>query len=160
MRAVKRNMQPFWYALYTGETEQTDGEGNYTGEIGPGYAEPVQMYANISAARGTADTEIFGVDVQYSKVIATCDTDCPITEESAIWIGRNPEDADKNPVPHNYVVARVARSLNSLLIAVQEVKITGAGEPPEPPVPDDPSDPDDPVNPDDPADPEPENGDG
>ena len=159
MRGLKRNQQSFWYALYSGETEQTDGEGNYTGEIGPVYAVPVQMDANISASRGNAETDLFGVDVQYSKVISTCDMNCPITEESAIWIGRNPEDADKNPVPHNYVVARIARSLNSILIAVQEVKITGAGVTPEPePGPEPDPDPDQDPDPD--PDPGPDDGEG
>ena len=145
MRAVKRNQQPFWYALYSGETEQVDEEGNYTGEIGPGYETPVLQYANISAARGNTDTDVFGTDLKYSKTISTCDMSCPITEESAIWIGIEPEDDNGNPIPHNYVVVKVARSLNSIQIAVQEVKITGAAVQTVPTDPDPDPDPTDPT---------------
>ena len=148
MRCMKRNQKSFWYALYTGEAEQVDGEGNYTGDIGPSYAEPVSMKANVSAARGTADTEIFGTDLQYSKTIATDDLNCPITEESILWIDRYPVDDNNEPVPHNYVVAGIAKSLNSLLIAIREVKVTETvpepapdSEPDPEPDPDDPNDP-------------------
>lgn len=129
MRCLKRNQKSFWYALYNGETEQKDSDGLYTGEIGPGYETPVQMKANISASKGTADTELFGKDLQYSRTIVTDDLSCPITEESAIWIGRNPTDKSGNPVPHNYVVRRIAESLNSIVYAIQEVKATAAGVP-------------------------------
>ena len=120
MRAVKRNMRPFWYALYDGETEYTDSDGNYTGDIGPGYGEPVMMRANISASRGSAGFDLFGSDLQYSKTISTCDMDCPITEETAIWIDREPTDENENPVPHNYVVKGIAKSLNNIVYAVAE----------------------------------------
>ena len=124
MRCLKRNNKTFWYALYVGETEKVDGSGNYTGEIGPGYSEPVSMKANVSAARGNADTELFGTDLQYSKTILTDDLGCPITEQSILWIDCSPTDGSGRPVPHNYVVAGIATSLNNLLIAIREVKVT------------------------------------
>ncbi|MBQ6479730.1 MAG: hypothetical protein IJI45_01305 [Anaerolineaceae bacterium] len=146
MRCLKRNQRFFWYALYNGETELTDSDGLYTGEIGPGYETPVQMKANISASKGTADTELFGEDLQYSRTIATDDMNCPITEESILWIERSPVDDNNEPVPHNYVVAGIAKSLNSLLIAIREVKVTETvPEPAQDPEPD-PDDPNDPNN--------------
>ena len=154
MRAVKRNQQPFWYALYSEETEQVDGEGNYTGEIGPSYGSAVQMYANISAARGNADTDVFGTDLKYSKTIMTCDMSCPITEESILWIGIEPEDANKNPMPHNYTVVKVAKSLTNIQIAVEEVQLTNEPVQPVPPDPDPDPDPDPEPDPDDPDDPD------
>ena len=128
MRCLKRNNKTFWYALYVGETEKVDGSGNYTGEIGPGYSEPVSMKANVSAARGNADTELFGTDLQYSKTILTDDLGCPITEQSILWIDCSPTDGSGRPVPHNYVVAGIAESLNNLLIAIREVKVTTGTE--------------------------------
>lgn len=124
MRCLKRNQKTIWYALYVGETEKVDGSGNFTGEIGPGYSEPVSMKANVSAARGNADTELFGTDLQYSKTILTDDLGCPITEQSILWIDCSPTDGSGRPVPHNYVVAGIAKSLNNLLIAIREVKVT------------------------------------
>lgn len=122
MRCLKRNQRFFWYALYNGETELTDSDGLYTGEIGPGYETPVQMKANISASKGTADTELFGEDLQYSRTIATDDMNCPITEESAVWIEREPVDGEGNAVPHNYVVKGVAKSLNHIVYAVAKAE--------------------------------------
>lgn len=120
VRALERNKQSFWYALYNGETELTDEDGNYTGDMGISYGEPVQMKANISAAKGSAGFELFGSDLQYSKTIVTTEMDCPITEESALWIGENPTDEDGNDMPHNYVVRGIAKSLNSIVYAIAE----------------------------------------
>ena len=120
MRGLKRNMQSFWYALYNGETEYVDDDGNYTGDIGPGYGEPVRMKANISASRGSSGFELFGTDLQYSKTISTCDMACPITEETAIWIDCEPSDENDVPIPHNYVVKGIAKSLNSIVYAIAE----------------------------------------
>lgn len=120
MRGLKRNMRPFWYALYDGETEYTDSDGNYTGDIGPGYRTPVRMMANISASRGSSGFELFGSDLQYSKTISTCEMDCPITEETAVWIDLEPVDESGNSVPHNYVVKGIAKSLNSIVYAIAE----------------------------------------
>lgn len=144
MRCLKRNQRFFWYALYNGETELTDSDGLYTGEIGPGYETPVQMKANISASKGTADTELFGEDLQYSRTIVTDDLSCPITEESAIWIDREPEDENKNAVPHNFVVKGIAKSLNHIVYAVAAAEQNGVIPIPTPtPDPDPDPDPDD-----------------
>lgn len=122
VRTLKRNQKSFWYALYLDEVEQVDENGLYTGDIAPGYGEPVQMKANISASKGTADTELFGEDLQYSRTIATDDLTCPITEESAVWIEREPVDGEGNAVPHNYVVKGVAKSLNHIVYAVAKAE--------------------------------------
>ena len=132
VRCLKRNQKSFWYALYLDEVEQTDSDGLYTGEIGPGYETPVQMKANISASKGTADTELFGKDLQYSRTIVTDDLACPITEESAIWIGREPKDENKNAIPHNYVVKGIAESLNHIIYAVAEAEQSGVIPTPTP----------------------------
>lgn len=137
VRTLKRNQKTFWYALYLDEVEQTDSDGLYTGDIGPGYGEPVQMKANISASKGNAELELFGEDLKYSKTIATDDLSCPITEESAIWIDREPEDENKNAIPHNYVVKGIAKSLNHIIYAVAKAEQSGIIPPttPTPPGP-------------------------
>ena len=70
---------------------------------------------NVSASRGVASEEMFGISTNYTKVLVTDDVNCPIDEHSILWIDK--------PVtgPHDYVVVRVAKSLNSIAYAVLEV---------------------------------------
>ena len=120
MKCLARNKQKIWYALLTGETKNTDGNGFVTGERTPVYTEPVPLMINVSAARGEAGLEQFGSGTDYSHTLVTDDLKCPIDENSVLWIGRTPNNA----TPHNFVVVRVARSLNNVAYALREVKVT------------------------------------
>lgn len=120
MRTLKRNERPVYYALYTGVQELTDASGNYTGEYAPSYGTPVLKNMNVSAAKGTADVAQFGIDTPYSKTIVTDDMECPIKEDTVLWIEKTPSDGS-----YNYVVVLVARSINSITYAVREVDVSG-----------------------------------
>ena len=48
MRALARNKQTFYYALYEGMTEELDEYGLYTGAQIPSYSTPVEARMNIS----------------------------------------------------------------------------------------------------------------
>lgn len=119
MRALKRNKRPFWYALYGVETELQDADVNYTGETEIGYSAPVKAKANISPATGQSNLEMFGNLTDYDRVIVTDDVNIPIDENTVIWI-----EKDHLTEPHDYVVRRVARSLNSVAIAVRKVDVS------------------------------------
>jgi len=119
MRAQKRNAVPVWYALYNTSYKQTNAEGKRTGENVQDYADPVCVKMNVSAAKGAADVEMFGIDTPYTKTLTTCDMSCPIAEDSVLWIDAEPDDK----TPYNYVVVRIARSLNSITYAVKEVDV-------------------------------------
>lgn len=120
MRILNRNKQTIYYALYTGEKELTDSYGDSTGEIVPIYDEPRKIRCNVSASRGNAESELFGINLDYSKTLCVEGVDCPIDEESILWIGRVPDKDTK----HNYVVRAVAKSLNNTVYAVKEVKVS------------------------------------
>ena len=120
MRCLARNRQPIWYSLYVGETDPVDADGNLTGERSVQYSAPKKSWINVSAAKGTAGLEQFGSGTDYSHTLISDDLRSPIDENSILWIGRVPGDN----VPHNFVVVRVARSLNSVAYAVREVKVT------------------------------------
>ena len=125
MRSLERNKQKFYYALYTGKTEIVDADGNRTGSYIEGYSEPVAISVNVSAARGTADMEQFGIAVNYSHTIMTDDISLPIDTDSILWIGIVPDsDGEAGAVKHNFCVATVATSLNSKTIAVREVDVS------------------------------------
>ena len=120
MRNLNRNEQTIYYSLYSGSTEATKG-GLYTGEIVATYATPVALRASVSAARGAADIDLFGVNTSYSKTVIVDDVSCPIDEHSRLWSGREPPDANGLDVPHNYEVVLVAKSLNHIAYAVEQV---------------------------------------
>lgn len=118
MRSLERNKHTFWYALYLGKQDVVDSDGQKTGEKTLAFSPIVKSKANVSAARGTADIEQFGVNTDYSRTITTSDMDCPINEHSRIWYDTLPTN------PHNYEVVTVAKSLNSITIAIREVKVS------------------------------------
>lgn len=144
MRALERNKQQFWYCLFDSASEIEDEYGNATGELDVRYLEAVEMYANISPATGQAQTEIFGGLDNYDKVIVTDDLNCPIDEQTVLFIDKEPEyDEETEEVPvesgtlygeqtesvvikrpkYDYIVKRVAVSLNSISIAVRKVNV-------------------------------------
>ena len=139
MKCLHRNKRPFYYCLYKGEIEILDEYGNLSGEKIITYEDDVMEMANISTATGQSNTEQFGNLENYDKVIVIDDLDCPIDENSVLFIDKEPEykDAEYNEqtaititgatvkVPvYDYIVRRVAKSLNSISIAVSKVKVS------------------------------------
>ena len=124
MRALERNKQTFYYALYGVRTELMDGELN-TFEYANVYGAWTEMRANISPARGESSADVFGIDVEYDRVIVTDDINCPITESTVLAIDIPPntrEELTVEPV-YDYVVTKKAQSLNSIQYAVRKVKV-------------------------------------
>lgn len=119
MRVLNRNKQPFQYRTYEGTTQHVDSEGNKTGEKVVSYSDPITAYASISPASGYSQTEQFGTLEGYDKVIVTDDMNCPINENSVINIENTITLAS---APYDYVVKRVAKSLNYISIAIAKVK--------------------------------------
>ena len=122
MKALERNKQKIYYANYTGKTKVYDSNGLYTGENEVTYTDPVETRVNVSASRGQAEIELFGTDLNYTNTIAT-DKDLGIDEHSILWVGK---EAYQGSVitPHNYIVASVAKSLNSFVYAIRKVDIS------------------------------------
>ena len=139
MRSLKRNQRPLYYCLYAGKEPIIDEYGNETGENIILYEPPVQLYANISPATGQSSTEQFGNLENYDKVIVTTWMDCPVDENSVLFIDKEPDESsvlthvptaitviDKTvevPAP-DYIVRSVAKSLNSISIAVRKVRVS------------------------------------
>lgn len=124
MKTMKRNKTPFWYLLYDKKVPVIDDDGNETGDYRVIYKEAVQRKENISAATGSAQVEQFGNFISYDKVIVTDDLSCPIDENSVLFIDKEPEyDPDGNPL-YDYIVKRVAKSLNSISYAVSKVNVS------------------------------------
>ena len=148
MRTLNRNKRSFYYATYVEKQEikASDEYGNelQTGEYQTIYANPVKCQANISPANGMTAAEIFGTAEGYDKIIVTDDVNVPIDEFSLLWIDTTPDiEIDKGDEPvmefvtggivigdnghfkaNDYIVKRVARSLNSVAIAARKVNVS------------------------------------
>lgn len=119
MKCLERNKQPFFFCLY-GVSETKDEYGNTV----KGYGEAVEMKANISPATGYTQVEQFGTEVEYDKVIVTDDMTCLIDENTVLFIDKMPEFTLGGKPIYDYVVKRVARSLNSISYAVSRVNVS------------------------------------
>ena len=146
MKTLKRNQRPFFYCLYQGKVDVVDENGNKTGEKIRLYAPPVRMMANISQATGQTNTEQFGNLDNYDKVIVFENVNSPIDENTVLFLDMEPEFTEGVTVEYtpavallgeptveiqtisipkyNYIVRRVAKSLNSVSIAVRKVEIS------------------------------------
>lgn len=122
MKALERNKQTIYFANFTGKSVITDTNGLYTGEYELTYSNPVKAKVNVSASRGQAEIDLFGTDLNYTNTIAT-DTDLGIDEHSILWVGK---EAYQGSVitPHNYIVASIAKSLNSFVYAIRKVDVS------------------------------------
>lgn len=119
LRTLERNKQIIYYALFDGKEPVIDEYGNQTGEYEILYTPPTLLKINVSAARGEYSTRQFGDTEKYDKVLMTDDLNVPITETSILWI-----DSLDTTKPHDYIVKKVAKSLNSVSIAVSKVSVS------------------------------------
>lgn len=126
MRGMVRNKSKFYYASYIGKTEIIDEYGNATGEYKILYSILNEGSANISAAQGETKIRQFGESESYDKVIVLDDINVPIDEHSILWVDTLPLlNADgSTTTPYDYVVTKVAKSLNGLSIAIRKVDVT------------------------------------
>lgn len=119
MRELERNKRTIYYALFDKNEPILDDDGNDTGEVRPSYFAPVELRINVSPALGESATRQFGEVVDYDRTLVTCDITLPIDEHTVFWI----DDTDTNNA-FDYTVKKVAKSLNSLQIAVKKVEVS------------------------------------
>ena len=124
MRCLNRNKVSFYYANIIGSEEVTDENGYKTGETRLIYDKPKELTANISVAKGEVVFQLFGGNESYDKIIVSDDVNIPINEYSVLWIDTVPlfDEISKEVItPNDYIVKKIARSLNSISIAVSRV---------------------------------------
>ena len=122
---MARNKATFYYALYVDQTEIVDEYGNATGQYSVSHGNPIKTRGNVSAAQGEMQTRQFGESESYDKVIVLDDANTPIDEHSILWVDTLPllNDDGSTKTPYDYVVKKVARSLNSVSIAISKVSV-------------------------------------
>ena len=119
MRTLKRNKRPVAFAFYNGVTEQTDGDGNYTGEYVVTYTTPVKTLMNVSGGRGQADIALFGLTDTFARTATTEDLETNFTTQTVFWI-----ETDPDTEPFDYRVVAISRTINQVVLALAEVEHT------------------------------------
>lgn len=121
MKTQKRNQTTIYYANYSAMEDMTvtDEWGNVlkTGEKTASYTEPTAIELVVSPATGVIADEMFGGLQDYDRILVT-EKGCEINEHSILWIDANVND------PHDYIVKKVARSLNFVAYAVSRVEVS------------------------------------
>lgn len=125
MRTMTRNRKPFYYASLTSAVMGTDKDGNYTEEQNT-YSDPVKAYGVFTPADGTASSQLFGMNEIYDKVITLNNNDDYLAVGSVLWVDVEPEIDKKGSTdtPFDYIVTRVAPSLNFISVAIRKVKVS------------------------------------
>ena len=112
-----RNQQRFFYRNPAGgPTPAVDGDGLYTGEQDRAFTPRAEGYASFSPATGDVSEYGFGANVEYDRVLCA-ETDFGMTEQSMLWVD------DLEAEAPDYVVTRIARSLNHVRIALARVNV-------------------------------------
>ena len=117
MKCLARNKTSFYYALFSSRTRVGNG-------YKPVYGEAVALSGNISPAKGNISVEQFGNNVEYDRVIVLDDPACPIDENSILFVDVQPTKNTDGDYIYDYIVKKVARSLNSVSIAISKVKVS------------------------------------
>ena len=85
--------------------------------------------------KGETQTRQFGENESYDKVIVMNSDAPPIDEYAVLWVDRIPQ-LDENGdlavnekgeviTPHDYIVKKVAKSLNVVSLAISKVSVSG-----------------------------------
>lgn len=153
MVTLVRDRERIYYATYRGVTE-IQKDGLYTGAREKSYDPVALTMMPVSGARtaygfvsNVVQMEFYGLDKPYSKTMWTHDMDCPITEETILWLnlgelseydGNYSYDAGEmvirngkimeytssgtwEVVPHNYIVTGISKQPNMIGYAIKEV---------------------------------------
>lgn len=131
MRGLKRNESTFWYAKYISMGSDVV-DGVHTGEPTATYGDPIAVKGNVSYAgsasalstQGYVNANEFGESWNYGRYIVIARTDVDIDETSIVWIDTDPTIVNgKATMPHDYIVKRVGRSINSTRVVVRRVVV-------------------------------------
>lgn len=86
MKSLARNQQTIYYATYNGKTAVTV-DGQRTGEWQLSFSTPTELSISVSPSKGTADMQVFGTNLEYTKVLSTHNPSLNINEQTKIWYG-------------------------------------------------------------------------
>lgn len=125
MRTMTRNRRTFYYSSLTGVAMGTGADGNYTEEVYT-YSNPTEKQGVITAANGEATTQLFGANERYDKVITLNLGENYLAIGSVLWVDTMPDldEQGKTDTPYDYIVVKVAESLNFVNVAIRKVDVS------------------------------------
>jgi len=113
MRTLEKNKQTMYVSLYTGEVEETDGDGFYTGNIIKEYSEPVLTKVNMYPSDGTIARENFGDYDKFDMLMVTVGSS--FSKDDVFY---NVENIASGK--HDYYISKVKKSLNNTYYALKK----------------------------------------
>lgn len=119
MRDLARNLSAVRFKTYKGETEIVNKQGFLSGNFRPVYSEVQTAMLCVSANKGASETSQYGTLLDYDRVMTTSDVNCPIDEDSILWL-----DGVSTDEPWNYIVKRRSQSLNGVSYAIKKVTVS------------------------------------
>ena len=124
MRTMTRNRRVFYEAAFASTAMAQDKDGIYTEETTT-YGDVHQRYGVITPANGQADTQLFGINEIYDKVITLNKDENYLAVGSVLWVDTLPVYDAKGNVTnaYDYVVVKVAESLNFISVAIRKVQV-------------------------------------
>ena len=126
MRSMTRNRRTFYSASLSTVAMGKDTDGNYTEEVYT-YSDPVERVGVITAANGEAQTQLFGANERYDKVITLNLGENYLAIGSVLWVDTMPdidEETGETDTPYDYIVVKVAESLNFVNVAIRKVDVS------------------------------------
>ena len=122
MKLLGINLRTIYYCLPGAVVSLTDAQGYETGERASSYSLAASLKANVAPPSGHSYVEMFGTFEDYDRIIVTDDMSCPIDENTVLFVDKAPAyDTNDRPL-FDYVVRRVAKSLNYIAYAVKKVE--------------------------------------
>ena len=123
-RLSQRNKQPIWWANFVSLSPTYDEYGNENGSVIT-YSEPVQAFWNVGFVESEAEVQAFGIQAVDTLRIVAEKKDFPLTVESVLWFGKEPESPyDVTSPKHNYAVAGIRPSLNEMVFYARRVEVS------------------------------------
>lgn len=117
---AEKYKKTIYYCLYKGK-EKKIVDGRMTG-YQPVYWDPEPLRIHVGWARGSADSDMFGTNLDYDKPMVTDKLDCPIDENTVLFVDKEPEFDGETPL-YDYIVKRVAKSKNYITYAIKKVSV-------------------------------------
>ena len=116
---MEQYKQTIWYCIPQGtERDSTTRAKKVV------YSAPKSFKIHVGWARGTADTDPFGISVDYDKPMVTNWLECPIKEETVLFVDKEPEFSSDGQPLYDYIVKRVAKSKNYITYAIKKVSVS------------------------------------